>query len=124
MRFNLFWFDHIIKVYRLFTLKKLYLLYLFLLISIVSIFELFGISLFVPLVTSLIDGENSFQTSNKIEFLSKLELYDKDIFTISIFIILIFSIKIILGLVCEAAILFLSLKSRALLRSKMLSIYL
>lgn len=124
MRFNLFWFDHIIKVYKLFTLKKLYLWYLFLLISIVSIFELFGISLFVPLITSLIDGENSFQTSNKIEFLSKLELYDKDIFTISIFIILIFSIKIILGLVCEAAILFLSLKSRALLRSKMLSIYL
>lgn len=124
MRFNLFWFDHIIKVYKLFTLKKLYLLYLFLLISIVSILELFGISLFVPLATSLIDGENSLQGSNKIEFLSKLKLYEKDILTISIFIILIFSIKIILGLVCEAVILFLSLKSRAILRSKMLSIYL
>lgn len=118
------WFTHIKKVYKLFPLKKIYLIFLFFLIILVSIFELFGISLLIPLVTSLLDGENNLTTFNKIPIISDYDIFNGNTVSISILMISIFSIKVILSLLCESLILFLSFKSRALLRANMLKIYL
>ena len=108
MNLNQDWFTHIKKVYKLFPLKKTYLIFLFFLIIIVSIFELFGISLLIPLVTSLLDGENNLTTFNKIPIISDYDIFNGNTVSISILMISIFSIKVILSLLCESLIFFLS----------------
>ena len=117
------WLEHANKVYKLFPLKKSYLIYLLILIIFVSILDLFGISLLIPLVTSLLGNKNDFTTFDKITFISDFEIFNGNTIAIATLMITIFSIKILLTLLSETIILFLSLKSRAILRTNLLKIY-
>ena len=117
------WLEHVHKVYKLFPLKKSYLIYLLILIIFVSILDLFGISLLIPLVTSLLGNKNDFTTFDKITFISDFEIFNGNTIAIATLMITIFSIKILLTLLSETIILFLSLKSRAILRTNLLKIY-
>ena len=117
------WLEHVNKVYKLFPLKKSYLIYLLILIIFVSILDLFGISLLIPLVTSLLGNKNDFTTFDKITFISDFEIFNGNTIAIATLMITIFSIKILLTLLSETIILFLSLKSRAILRTNLLKIY-
>ena len=85
--------------------------------------DLFGISLLIPLVTSLLGNKNDFTTFDKITFISDFEIFNGNTIAIATLMITIFSIKILLTLLSETIILFLSLKSRAILRTNLLKIY-
>ena len=113
------------KVFELFPLKKKYLLFLFISMFFVSIIELFGISLIIPFITSLLNfNQSELSKMPKIDFLDRFNFYEFDTILIAIFIIIAFSIKLLLSVIVEAIILKLSLKSRALLRHKMNELFL
>ena len=120
-----FFFNYLKKVLELFPLKKKYLVFLFISMLFVSIIELFGISLMIPFITSLLNvNKTDLSINPKINFLDRFNFYDFDTNIIAIFIILAFSIKLLLAVAVEAIILNLSLKSRALLRFKMTQLFL
>ena len=118
------WKTHIVKVFKLFPLKRSNLFYLLILIIFLSIFELFGISLLIPLVDSLMSGKSNLNTFDKIPYVSDFKIFKGDTVSIAILMIVIFSFKTLLTLLFEAIVFFISFKSRAILRAKMLNIYL
>ena len=117
------WLLYFEKIYYLFPLRKINLLFIFILLFLLSIVELFGLSLIIPFITSLLDKNGSIEFS-KIYILDKFNFYDVDINIIIILLIVVFSLKIIIAISIEATILNLTFKSRALLRSQMTYFYL
>ena len=69
------WKTHIVKVFKLFPLKRSNLFYLLILIIFLSIFELFGISLLIPLVDSLMSGKSNLNTFDKIPYVSDFKIF-------------------------------------------------
>ena len=119
-----FWFSIIRKIYILFPLKKIKLILLFILIIFQSMLELASFSLFVPFISSLLGVIDSNSLSTLVPFYSIIGLDVLSLKEITIYIFIVLSLKLFCSILLEAFILSISLQSRAVLRKKMVSLYL
>ena len=119
-----FWLSLLKKIYILFPLKKIKLVMIFFFIILQSLLELVSFSLFVPFVSSLLGVIDNNTLSSLVPFYSKIGLDILSLEKITIYIVIVLSLKLIFSIVIEGLILNIGLKSRAILIKKMVSLYL